>query len=269
MPVFIHAETPETSTSDFTPLATGEYLMKIATARVAPSVFPNKKGQFDDFLKIRWQLAEWSPEFEEAGYERDQAVFQDIRYWNGVTAAGVDSHLRQFILPLIKEGLVPEEINIAGADDPDDQGDLIGIVRRVLVVCEPKQEGPNKGKLGNKVRGIAPPRKQLPSGKVDLNDTDELDPMPGPVTRNGARSAPQGWTTKDAHKWIAAALEPETTDVEELREYANDVSGFAGGFWAKRDFSDYTLEQLKDAFGRMKNYIDRSQGDPNEDLFPS
>jgi hypothetical protein len=168
---------------DWVPLATGQYTMQIAEAKIEPSPFANDDGEFPDRLSIRWQLAEWNEDYEDAGYMKGQTVFQQFNPWYGDTKKG-PSKFKVFIDDLLKEQLIPAQFTIADGDIPGTEGDLVGITRRVMVENYAKTMGPNKGQPGNRVLAVtgikaARPQAAQPTPfKAREISLDEVDAAP-------------------------------------------------------------------------------------------
>lgn len=234
---------PETTTADdWTPLATGQYVMEIAEAKIAPSPFPDNDGEIRDRLTVVWKLAEWSSEYAAAGYEQGQKVFQQFNPWYGETKKGA-SKFKQFVDPLINEGLIPKQFYIADGEVASNQGDLIGIKRRVMVEHYLKSMGPNKGQPGNRVLAVTPLKNGRP-GQVDLAEVDAADAA-------------------------VVAKEVEGMTHAETIDYARTLARECGSFWAKRnDWDKLAPKALQNDIKRMQSYLNRATAsDPNEDLF--
>lgn len=238
--------------SEWTPLATGQYLMKIAEAKIAPSPFENDDGEKPDELTIVWQLADWNEEYAEAGYQSGQKVFQRFNPWYGESRKG-PSKFKQFIDPLIQEGLIPPEFEVAQDDLPANQGDLIGLTRRVMVEHYTKSMGVNKGQPGNRVLAVTSlPRAKgtvkevvRNGGKVDLADVDATDGPTAPSDRNSMTHS-------------------------ELVGYAQSLAAEAGGEWAgKQDWDTASDGILRARITRMEKALSTPVAvtDDQEELF--
>lgn len=234
--------------NEWTPLATGQYLMKIAGAKIAPSPFAEKQtdfatGQevevFPDRLSITWKLSDWNEEYAEAGYEAGQKVFQQFNPWYGESKKG-PSKFKQFIDPLITEGLIPAQFEIAEKDMPETDGDLIGITRSVMVENYAKTMGPNKGQPGNRVLAVTAPRtirstvKEVikNGGRVDLAEVDASDTtLIPPRDSDGATHA-------------------------EMLSYAKSLAKECGGMWAsKTDWDQASGGILRMRIARMETQL--------------
>ncbi len=258
MPNF-NARQTEESTSTFTPLETGEYVMRITKAQIAPSIFANDKGSFDDELKLRWELAEWNSDYEDAGYEENQAVFQQMRPWLGTTSKG-PSKFKQLIDQLLEERLIPEDFWIAGEGEDDTQGDLIGVRRRVMVEKYTKSKGQNAGKPGNRVLAWAPlkPQPRKPQAA-------QAAPQP---SRSMLPPEYNGKDLSDLEQCFNGVAEGFIVDKPDLVKVAKDMAWQAKGFWLKRDFEKANETQLAQMIKSMWTAIQRANSDPNEPLFP-
>jgi hypothetical protein len=283
MPFTFDTTKPQTRDNDggWTPLATGTYVMEIESAQVAPSPFEDDNGEHQEELTLTWKLAEWLPEYEAAGYEPGQKVFQRMRTWYGTGKRG-DSKLKTFIDPLVAEGLIPAAFNVAGPDDEPNQGDLVGIRRRVMVENYAKTMGANKGQPGNRVLAVAPLQatRTVP-GPAPVVTTSRT-PAPAAPPRPAPRPTPsaidpdaeddlplEGPTTIDDLQGVFEVV--DALDVETLREQAPKFAPFtANSFWTKKDFSDRNEVQLRNDIKAMWTTILRKQApvDANATLFP-
>jgi hypothetical protein len=236
MAVFDTTAPQEPTTQDWTPLATGEYVMKIADATIAPSQFPDENGEFPEQLTVVWELDEWREEFDDAGYFKGQRVYQRMKPTLRPSSKG-PSNLAKIATPLIEAGLIPPKF---------EEGDLIGHRMKVLVENYPKTMGPNKGKPGNKVLTVSPIKQALRKPKpVDLAEADDIAGVVEQTPIDGMRT-------------------------DELRKYAKMLAKAAGGVFAKRDWDDPKLtgEFLRMQIKSMQNMIERNKpSDPDEDLF--
>lgn len=232
---------PQTPSNEkeWTPLQTGQYLMRIAAAKIEPSPFANEDGEFPERLTVRWTLAEWTQEFDDAGYQEAQAVFQQFNPWYGDTRKG-PSKFKTFIDPLITEGLIPAQFEIAEGDTPDVEGDLIGITRSVMVENYAKTMGPNKGQPGNRVLAVTAPRTVRSTvkevikngGRVDLAEVDASDTtLIPPRDTDGATHA-------------------------EMLSYAKSLAKECGGMWgSKTDWDQANAAMLRVRIGRMEKQL--------------
>lgn len=258
MPKYDTSAPQESTTQEWHPLETGEYTMKIAGAKVAPSIFEDEDGNHREELTLTWELAEWTPEYDDASYQPGQKVFQRMPPWYGVSKTRGDSKFKQFIDQLRKDNLIPTEFWIAGAEDADNQGDLIGITRRVMVEKYIKQQGKNAGQPGNRVLAISPLKKHNGSN--------------APSPPQHAPTPSQAMTTFNK----PAASEPDLpwnpTDSPERADLISEAQTLAkecGGFWLRKRFEEEPDEEIQHMIGRMQNYLKRSASDPNEELFPA
>lgn len=232
--------TPRDGDNEWTPLGTGQYIMQIAAAKIAPSPFAEKQTDFatgkeietfPDRLSITWKLAEWNEEYAEAGYQDGQKVFQQFNPWYGESKKG-PSKFKQFIDPLIQEGLIPAQFEIAEGETSETEGDLVGITRRVMVENYAKTMGPNKGQPGNRVLAVTAPRTVKSTvkdvikngGRVNLDDVDKDD-------RN-----------------VAAPNDMDGATLAEMLSYAKSLAAECGGMWARK--TDW--ETANDAMLRIR-----------------
>lgn len=229
MPNF-NTNNPETTDGqEWEPLATGQYLMKIAEAQVAPSPFENEDGGHDDQLKIVWELAEWLPEYENNNYKQGQRVYQQMRPWYGSGKRG-DSKFKQFVDGLLAQGLIKPEFYIADADNASNQGDLIGIKQLVMVERYIKGQGKNAGQPGNRVLAVTAPKK---NGHT-----------PPPTPSIPRRTAVQPHELKPKSEIVPPreVMEQWITDVEhgtrdELLTAADSIRAYASPYYATMDLS--------------------------------
>lgn len=229
----------ESNDSDWTPLATGQYLMKIVDAKIAPSPFANDDGLFPDRLTIIWKLAEWNEEFAAAGYEAGQKVFQQFNPTLNPSAKG-PSKFRQFIEPLIEEGLIPQEFEIAEGDTPGTEGDLVGITRAVMVERYAKTMGPNVGQPGNRVLAVTAPRTVKTTTKE--------------YVKNGGRADLAEVDAADAA--IAAPSDLDGATHGEMLSYAKSLAKECGGIWiAKTDWDKASDGILRARITRMEKQL--------------
>lgn len=245
---------PQTASTEkeWTPLATGQYLMRIAAAKIEPSPFANDDGEFPDRLTVRWSLAEWNQDFDDAGYQDGQTVFQQFNPWYGESKKG-PSKFKQFIDPLISEGLIPAQFEIATEDTPDTEGDLIGITRHVMVECYAKTMGPNKGQPGNRVLAVTAPKTQRGTvkevikngGKVSLDDVDADD------------------------RTLTPPPDSDGATLTELRNYAKQLAKSCGGIWnTKKDWDSANDAMLRARISRMEKELDTPRAEEDtEPLF--
>lgn len=236
--------------NEWTPLATGQYLMQVAAAKIAPSPFAEKQQDFatgaeidvfPDRLSITWKLCEWNEEFADAGYQSGQKVFQQFTPWYGESKKG-PSKFKQFIDPLITEGLIPAQFEIAEGETPETEGDLVGITRRVMVENYLKTMGTNKGQPGNRVLAVTAPKtirttvKEMVKngGRVNLDEVDADD---------------------------TTLIPPRDTDGathSEMLEYAKHLAKNCGGMWAsKTDWDSASDGMLRMRISRMEQQLDR------------
>lgn len=222
MPLF-DVTKPEVSGStekEWVPFETGEYVMRIADAKIAPSNFPDEDGNHPEEFTVRWELDEWRSEFDETGYMQKQAVFQHMRPWYGESRRG-PSKFKEFVDTLVKAGLVPEQ-----AEDVDV---FLGIRARVLVqrYTKGEQAGINKGKPGNKVVGVAPIKNGKPAAAL----------IPTPEGEDSQREY--------FHSLFLQVKNGEVTDRKDLLDYADELGKAAGEPFNSRDRSEYTTVRLK------------------------
>lgn len=237
MPTFDLTKPEESEGGEWTPLATGEYVMKIAEAQVAKNPFPNDDGEFDDQLKITWELAEWNPDYEAAGYQQRQKVFWQMRPWYGSGKRG-DSKFKAFIDDLKRQELIKNinDMYIAGEKEAPNQGDLIGITQRVMVEYYVKTMGKNAGQPGNRVLAVAPPRKSSPT----------------PAT-----SQTNGDTESDYHAQLYDQFKAGDFD-DNLAELAGEFAAATDNpMWTRKKFGERNPEQLKMDIMSMWAYIQR------------
>lgn len=214
---------------EWTPLATGQYLMQIAEAKIAPSKFANDEGKFPEQLSITWKLAEWTQDYAEAGYQEGQKVFQQFNPWYGESKKG-PSKFKMFIDPLIAEELIPPQFEIAELDMPATEGDLIGITRRVMVELYAKTMGANKGQPGNKVLAVTSPK--------PFRTTAKEAPV---APRSPSKEAMDGMTQ------------------QEMVDYAKHLAQQAGSFWAKKsDWAQQPIATLQGNIRRMEAAINET-----------
>lgn len=254
MPTFDTTQPTET-TSEWTPLETGTYPMRIAEAQIAKSKFADDRGDFRDELTLVWELTKpHRPEWTEAGYSEGQRVFQRMAPFYGSTKAGIDSRFKQFIDRLLKVGLIKSNFWIAGEGDAPNQGDLVGITMNVMVEQYIKTQGANAGQPGNKVLATAlidgKPQPQTPAPpiaertKPNLADADDIVPKGGYAT-----------------------TKPSADDMStpDLRAYAKTLAPNAGRWWAKEtDWDDVSRGTLIDRIARMERAIESGQLDDTE-----
>lgn len=231
--------TPRDGENEWTPLSTGQYVMQIAAAKIAPSPFANDDGEFPDRLSITWKLAEWNDEYAEAGYQEGQKVFQQFNPWYGESKKGA-SKFKQFIDPLIQEGLIPAQFEIAEGDTDETEGDLVGITRRVMVENYLKTMGANKGQPGNRVLAVTAPRTVKSTvkevikngGHVDLDDVDKSD-------RN-----------------ITPPNDMDGATLAEMRNYAKSLAAECGGMWTRKtDWDTANDAMLRIRIARMEKEL--------------
>lgn len=236
MAVFDTTAPQESATQDWTPLATGTYVMKIKDATIAPRKFPDDNGEFPDEVTIVWELDEWSEDYNDAGYIQGQKVFQHMKPTLRPSSKG-PSAFAQIALPLVEAGLIPAKF---------EEHQLIGHRMKVVVDCYTKQKGVNAGQLGNKVLKVEPIKQALRKPKpVDLSDADDIAGVAEQTPVDGMRQ-------------------------EELRKYAKMLAKAAGGVFAKRDWDapNLTVEFLRSQIKSMQNMIERNKpSDENEELF--
>lgn len=260
----------EETEQQWVPLETDQYVLEITEAQIAPSKFEDDKkpGQYPLELRIVWELAEWNEDYEAAGYEQGQRVYQHMRWFWGDTKEGVPSRSKQFILDLVNDGLIPPRPWIAGEGEAANQGDLIGVKRRATVEKYRKTKGVNAGQPGNRVVALAPLQRRPPAAR----------PQPTPQQpRQPTTTASQGMTRISKADFgpmddPAVAGEDETLPGGQTRqqalEYARTLAKQAGGRWEQRNFDVMPTDKLAASIRYMERFLESLNSDPSADLFP-
>lgn len=249
------------SDNEWTPLDTDSYIMKITAAKIAPSRFANDDGEFPDQLTVVWSLADWNQDYDDAGYQAGQKVFQQMAPWYGEGRKGA-SKLKQFVDPLIAEELIPAQFEIAEGDTPETEGDLIGITRQVMVEKYLKTMGANKGQPGNRVMAVT----KLPTqrstlkevlkngGKVDIDDIE--------VSEQTSRL-----------EYLTTLYTQATTEAdwsqENLAELATDLADFSGSDdWKRKKYGARNATMLQNDIKTLWGMIQRNELVANPDRMP-
>ncbi len=149
--------------SDFQLLPSGKYIMRIVTAEETDNTFakPNADGTPKKQVMIRWELERLTPIQEqmlEEGLEDDETLdigTTVIQYMTPLYATLKDRDTGQqvatpwktFVDKLYEQQIIGEEFEL---------DNLLGTVQLVTVNKEPKKQGKNAGKMGNKVAAIGP-----------------------------------------------------------------------------------------------------------------
>lgn len=270
MPTIDTTVETEQTEQQWTPLETDQYVMRIAEAQIAPSKFEDDKkpGHYPLELGIVWELAEWNEDYAAAGYEQNQRVYQHMRWFWGNTQDGAPSKSKQFILNFVNDGVIPPQFWIAGDNEAPNQGDLIGIKRRVLVEKYRKTKGINAGQWGNKAGANAPLQRRPAAPK----------PQPAPQPpRQPTTTASQGMTRISKADFgpmddPAVAGDGETLPGGQTRqqalEYARTLAKQAGGRWEQRNFDVMPTDKLAASIRLMERLLENLKSDPNADLWP-
>lgn len=184
--------------SDFKVLPSGKYIMEIVTAEETENKFgkPNKDGSPKMQVMIRWELKKLnsaqqaildndpaSADYDEEAPSLEPDETLDIgatvmQYMTPLYATIKDRDTGQatptpwktFVDTLAEQDIIGDEFDL-------DQ--LVGTVQLVTVNKEPKQNGPNKGKMGNKVAKIGPvPTKKSPKLAKPVLPVEDDEDMP-------------------------------------------------------------------------------------------
>jgi hypothetical protein len=252
MPSFNRNHTEQSDAGEWTPLPTGEYVMICADAKIAPSPFEStdRPGEHDDELTLRWELAPdaLTPDLEALGIQAKQAVFERMRPWYGTGKRG-DSKFKARIDSYAAQGLVGDDVWIAGPEDAGNQGDLVGIKQRVMVERYTKTMGANKGQPGNRVLAVAPMR----NGSTPAAST----PQPATAAQSRAVTAPAADIPPASYldTLLDQAGDPSITN-EEVVAIAQEMQQYAGPMFAKLNLATYDAVKLQPMLGRMKKAID-------------
>lgn len=141
-------------------LPTDVYRMKIVDAGLEEDNLskPNRDGSKPIKLVLTWEVASLSAEQQESADELEQEwvgvrVWQRLNPYYGPVRDGGVSKFQQFIDDLRKQGHLADF-----SLDAFDVETLVGIEQRVTVQEYIKSMGPNAGKPGNKIVGVAPLR---------------------------------------------------------------------------------------------------------------
>lgn len=277
MPTF-DSTAPQTGKErDYALFETGEYPMTIVAAKVAPGKFPNKQsGEIEDELTITYELDPETPEqeadFDTAGYKMENGwmrAWDHMPPWFGDGRRG-PSKLKARVQPFIDRGLVPAAFHVAEADQPEDQGDLIGLKVRVMIEKYTKTMGPRAGEYGNRVLAVNPRQKAAPKVATPRDNglvrhgPPTRAPQPGP-DEHLPMGGGEGFREHLA-KLYAQVEAGQITKKDELTELAKDMASEAKGFWPDKNFDAMGSRELIFQIRTMWKQI-TNPADPNEELF--
>lgn len=238
--------TTDDSGPTYEPLASGVYHVKCVGAKIAPSKFADEKtGEYREELTLIWDLMQKVSHPESPSKEYSDRLYQHMSPYAGLTNAGTPSKFLAFMQQLAGEGLInPADVYIADGEVADNQGDLLGIQRRLLVQKYQKRMGANAGQWGNKVVDILP-----------------LDgPVPVAEAVGAVPSRPIPAHTNDPSPYTEADIAAMNAD--ELQGIAKAMSKDAGGRFLRRPYDTMNHAALVKQVLEMQNELD-----PTADLF--
>lgn len=169
------AEPASGGSSEWAPLPTDTYLMKIAEALIEDDKFAevDRDGKQPQKLVLTWEVTKLTPEQEQAGVKVGEKVWQRLNPYYGTTKDGNPSKFMAFVQSLVEQKLLPVgEFSV---------GDFVGITQRVLVEEYTKTMGANAGKQGNKVTSVASltvQRRQKPMVQPSTPAVSQAKPLP-------------------------------------------------------------------------------------------
>lgn len=142
-------------------LPTDSYRMKVIDAKIEENNLakPNRDGSKPLDVVITWEITVLTDEQREVAEERGEdwdtvRVWQRLNPYYGDVKDGGPSKFKAFIDLLRKQGHL-QNFSLEAFDVET----LVGIEQKVSVLEHIKTMGPNAGKPGNKVAGVAPLRK--------------------------------------------------------------------------------------------------------------
>lgn len=185
--------------SDFSLLPSGKYIMRITDAKEVENRFgkPNRDGSKKMQVMIRWELSRitaaqqtminnvpGSDDFddEQPYLESDEAIevgeSSVLQYMTPLyatikdrdTGTQVPTPWKTFVDTLADQDIIGDEFDLSN---------LLGVEQLVTVNKEPKKQGDNAGKMGNKVAKIGPvPTKKAASVKRPTLTQEEESEIP-------------------------------------------------------------------------------------------
>jgi hypothetical protein len=261
----------ESTETQYVAFDSGTYRMKIVAAKVAPSIYENERTkEHDDMLTVTWQLCEPLKHPESPEVEFKDRVYHSIRYWYGEGASG-PSMLKQFLDRLIAEKAISPRVYVADGDNADNQGDLIGIERDVMVSKHIIGKGPNKGKYGNKIVEVLPLNGQSTPAPIAPKPAVPAPPAiprrTAVTTTNGTPAAPKVIPPAKYFDDMLAEADDPALPMEQLIEIDAEFRRYAGGFWTTKERASEP-DELRNQLRRMLGMItrNRNEAQPEEDL---
>jgi hypothetical protein len=204
------------SETEWIALPSNIYHMKCVGAKIAPSMYADEKtGEHREELTLVWECIDPLKHPESPSKEYKSRVYQRMAPFYGETARG-PSKFKMYIDQLWSEKLIRQEFEVVEGETADNQGDLVGIERRVMVSNYPLTMGPNKGKPANKVLEILPLDPDTPLANAER-----------PVA---SRPAPE----PQEERAIYTEAEIRAMSADELCHIAKNLAEEAGGRFRKR-----------------------------------